>query len=187
MVLAIETLLASFYFSTISFLWQHNPIHSKKLTLHTTSLLLSPSLLISHPYLAKLLNAALWGFIHSGTRPVCSCSAINLCISSVVRQETHKTIVSTNKNRLSHDNTISCSFLTFDLLNRCQFTLPVVVKWLCGRRLKVYNILSHARRCGKTAFAHARMIPQASLVQVWMGQSIDYRYSLVLKQQQQCN
>jgi hypothetical protein len=35
-------------------------------------------------YLAKLLKAADCGFIQSGTRPVCSCSAINLCISSVV-------------------------------------------------------------------------------------------------------
>lgn len=35
------------------------------------------------PYLAKLLNAALCGFIQSGTRPVCNCSAMNLCISSV--------------------------------------------------------------------------------------------------------
>lgn len=34
-------------------------------------------------YLAKLLKAADCGFIQSGTRPVCSCSAINLCISSV--------------------------------------------------------------------------------------------------------
>lgn len=38
------------------------------------------------PYLAKLLNAALWGFMQRGTRPVCSCSAINLCISSVYRE-----------------------------------------------------------------------------------------------------
>jgi hypothetical protein len=34
-------------------------------------------------YLAKLLKAADCGFMQSGTRPVCNCSAMNLCISSV--------------------------------------------------------------------------------------------------------
>lgn len=41
---------------------------------------------IHFKYLAKLLNAALWGFMHSGTRPVCNCSAMNLCISSAWMQ-----------------------------------------------------------------------------------------------------
>jgi hypothetical protein len=40
-------------------------------------------MLVAH--LAKLLNAADCGFMQSGTRPVCNCSAINLCISSVRR------------------------------------------------------------------------------------------------------
>lgn len=34
------------------------------------------------PYLAKLLNAADWGLMQRGTRDVCSCSAMNLWISS---------------------------------------------------------------------------------------------------------
>lgn len=37
---------------------------------------------VAAPYLAKLLNAADCGLMHSGTRDVCSCSAMNLCISS---------------------------------------------------------------------------------------------------------
>lgn len=34
-------------------------------------------------HLAKLLKAADCGLMQSGTRPVCNCSAMNLCISSV--------------------------------------------------------------------------------------------------------
>lgn len=37
-------------------------------------------------HLAKLLKAADCGLMQSGTRPVCNCSAINLCISSVERK-----------------------------------------------------------------------------------------------------
>lgn len=37
---------------------------------------------LAAPYLAKLLNAADCGLMHSGTRDVCSCSAMNLWISS---------------------------------------------------------------------------------------------------------
>lgn len=37
-------------------------------------------------YLAKLLNAADWGFMQRGTLLVFNCSAINLCISSVTNK-----------------------------------------------------------------------------------------------------
>lgn len=39
-------------------------------------------LMLAAPYLAKLLNAADCGLMQSGTLDVCSCSAMNLCISS---------------------------------------------------------------------------------------------------------
>lgn len=49
-------------------------------------------------YLAKLLNAALCGFIHNGTRPVWSCSAINLCISSAKHRNNPLVSDSTENN-----------------------------------------------------------------------------------------
>lgn len=40
--------------------------------------------MIVNSYLAKLLKAELCGLMQRGTLDVCSCSAMNLCISSVI-------------------------------------------------------------------------------------------------------
>lgn len=45
----------------------------------------------SSSYLAKLLNAADWGLMHNGTLLVFSCSAMNLCISSAIKNKILKT------------------------------------------------------------------------------------------------
>lgn len=135
------------------------------------------SLSVCGTYLAKLLKAALCGLMHSGTRPVCSCSAINLCISSA-----RVGVVDDDRSCIKFQ---SCRIIgnitrTFDLVHRCELALPQIVERLAGGRLKLAGVLAHASRRCKAALAHARMVPQATLVQVRMRQSIDHRNSLVL-------
>lgn len=53
--------------------------------------------LVAASYLAKLLNAADCGLMHSGTRLVFNCSAMNLCISSAIGKSQHERLLLSEK------------------------------------------------------------------------------------------
>lgn len=73
------------------------------------------------------------------------------------------------------------SQLTFHLLHRGQLALPQIVERLLRRRFKLGRVLAHARRRRVAALAHAGMVPKAALVHVRVGQRVNHRDSLVLK------
>lgn len=65
-----------------------------------------------------------------------------------------------------------------------ELSLPVVFKRLDGRRFQVGSVATDGHRAGLTgrlaATAHARVETQTALVQVGVGQSVHYAYTLIL-------
>lgn len=59
----------------------------------------------------------------------------------------------------------------FDLSHRAQVLLKAIIKLGIGDRLEVAGV-NTARGCCVAAFAHARVVTQSTLVQVWMSQRV---------------
>lgn len=68
--------------------------------------------------------------------------------------------------------------VTFDLVHGGQLALPGVVEGVRGDRFEVGRVVAGGRRGAVAAFAHARMVAQAALLQVGVGQGVHHRNAL---------
>lgn len=99
-------------------------------------------------YLAKLLNAALCGFMQSGTRPVCSCSAMNLCISSVSKKKN-------KKSRIWRKN---CQFrVSHELLTGCYMQFNVPLTCWTDVSFRSHTSSNGCAAAGSKSFVYCRM------------------------------
>lgn len=124
-----------------------------------------------HPVCIKLLCDELVHFL---------CSSGNGKKQKNKREKQGENRLGSTVHLLAHQIT-SQLLPTFDLLHRRQLPLPDVVERAAGERLKVGRVLAHAVACCEAALAHARVVPQAALVQVRMRQGVHDSDPLVLK------
>lgn len=122
----------------------------------------------------KVLKAALWGLMQSGTRFPCWCSVMKRWINSEVERESHH---QNRESQRSHDSGLTQNRRqrrTFSLPDGQQTVLVTVAERPLGHRLEVAGVNpSTGHRVA--ALTHAGVVTQTAFVQVWVRERVAAR------------
>lgn len=122
----------------------------------------------------KVLKAALWGLMQSGTRFPCWCSVMKRWINSEVERESHHQHRESQRSHHSGLTQTRRQCHTFSLPDGQQTVLITVAERPLGHRLEVAGV-NPSTGDRVAALTHAGVVTQTAFVQVWVRESVAAR------------